>query len=89
MIQRDRERDREQTERETERAELVTFLGQVPGMMGIHNSVTFDSVHDTHEMIRTRKIVGHICGIPGARRFGSKWGGGRQAPDRQLNPSKP
>ena len=68
MIQRDRERDREQTERETERAELVTFLGQVPGMMGIHNSVTFDSVHDTHEMIRTRKIVGHICGIPGARR---------------------
>ena len=68
MMQRDRERDREQTERETERAELVTFLGQVPGMMGIHNSVTFDSVHDTHEMIRTRKIVGHICGIPGARR---------------------
>ena len=55
-VERARERETER-EREREREELVTFLGQIPGKVWeyTNTSVTYDMVHDTHEMIRTRK----------------------------------
>ena len=53
MMQRDRERDREQTERETERAELVTFLGQVPGRESLY--LIFCKGFLKFDYVRTRK----------------------------------
>ena len=63
MTQTDRERDREQTERETERAELVTFLGQVPEIVVFFVGLARANVHFTFfckgvlkfDYVRTRK----------------------------------